>query len=254
MSSRESIPRGFPGFALPRYEIDICKGVVPGRVQVERHGHNLSAAATEETIWGASTLYSYLTSAEQLKVSSSVPGTDIPASTGAWTVRIQGLDPNYRLISEIVTLLNPGPATTVLPFLRVFCAQVMTAGTGGKNAGIISVKNNADAITLAYMAVGENMCHAAIWTVPSRQRFMMMEWHAGELAAKESHILLYMREYEGLWHLHREVMLKDNHFHIPLIMPLVIPARADIELRCTASAGSGLIYGGFTGFYEDIQY
>ena len=253
-SVRNRILRGLPGLSLPRYEIDIAKGIVPGRVSVEQHGHNLACAATEETMWGASTLYSYLTSAEQLKVSSSVPATDVPASTGAWTVLIKGMDANYMLIEETVTLLNPGPVTTVASFLRVFCVQVLTAGTGGKNAGIISVKDNANTVTLAYMAAGENMCHAAIWTVPSGQRFIMLEWHGGELAAKESHILLYIREYGGVWQLKRDVILKDNYFHLPMVMPPVIPARADIELRCTATAGSGILFGGFSGFYEAVKW
>jgi len=251
---RNRILRGFPGISLPRYEIDIAKGIVEGRTAVEIHGHNLEVAATEETIWGASTLYSYLTEAEQVKVSSSVPATDIPASTGAWTVLIHGLDANYRLIEETVTLLNPGPATTALSFLRVFCVEVMTAGTGGKNAGIISVKDNADAITLGYMPVGENKCHAAIWTVPSGQRFIVLEWHGGELAAKVSHILLYIREYGEIWKLRRDVILKDNYFYLPMIMPRIVPARADIELRCTATAGSGIIFGGFSGYYEDVKW
>ncbi len=251
---RNRILKGFPGIALPRYEIDISKGIVEGRTAVRVHGHNLAAAATEETIWVDSSLYTYLTAAEQLKVSSSVPATDIPASTGAWTILIKGLDTNYRLIEETVTLLNPGPVTTILSFLRVFCAQVMTAGTGGKNAGIIQINDNADALTLGLISVGENMCHSAIWTVPSRQRFIMLDWHGGELAAKESHILFYIREDGGVWQLKEEVIMKDTTFFVPLTMPRIIPARADIELRCTANAGSGIIFGGFSGFHEDIKW
>ena len=251
---RNRILRGFPGIALPRYEIDIAKGIVEDRTAVRVHGHNLAAAATEETIWTDSTLYTYLTSAEQLKISSSVPATDIPASTGAWTVLVDGLDANYRPISETVTLLNPGPVTTILSFLRVFHAHVMTAGTGGKNAGIISVNDNADAVTLGHIAVDENESHMAIWTVPSRQRFIMLDWHGGELAAKVSHVLFYIREYGGVWQLKEEVIMKDTTFFVPLIMPRIVPARADIELRCTATAGSGIMFGGFSGFYEDVKW
>ncbi len=251
---RNRILKGFPGIALPRYEIDIAKGIVEGRVAVDGHGHNPTAAAAEETIWTASTLYTYLTSAEQLKVSSSVPATDIPASTGAWTVLIHGLNENYQPISETVTLLNPGPVTTILSFLRVFHAHVMTAGTGRKNAGIISVKNNADAVTLGHVAVGENESHMAIYTVPIDLRFIMLEWQGGELAAKESHVLLYIREYEALWQLKQEVILKDTNFSFPLVMPRIVPERADIELRCTATGGGGIIFGGFSGYTEENKY
>ncbi|MBA7668062.1 hypothetical protein ES703_76166 [subsurface metagenome] len=65
---RNRILRGLPGISLPRYEIDIAKGIVEGRTPVRRFGHNDACGATEETIWCLSNLYTYLTSAEQYSV------------------------------------------------------------------------------------------------------------------------------------------------------------------------------------------
>ena len=251
---RNKILRGLPGLALPRYEIDIAKGIVPDRVPVRRFGHNLACGATEETIWEGSTLYAYLTAAERLKISSSVPATDIPASTGAWTVFVKGLDAGYRVITETVTLENPGPVTTIQSFLRVFMARVMSAGTGGRNAGIISVNDNANAVTLAHMPVGENQSHVAIWTVPRGQRFIVLARQGGELAAKVSHILFYVREYERVWQLKRDHMVKDSHFYTHIAMPWVFPERTDIEVRATATGGAGLVFGGFAGYYEAVKW
>ena len=251
---RNKILRGLPGLELPRYEIDIAKGIVPGRVPVRRFGHNLACGATEETIWEGSTLYAYLTAAEQLKISSSVVGTDNPASTGAWTVFVKGLAANYRVMTETVTLENPGPVTTTKYFLRVFMARVMTAGTGGKNAGIISVKDNANAVTLAQMPVGENQSHAAIFTVPEGQRLIVLAKRGGELAAKVSHILFYVRAYGSIWQLKRDIAVKDSHFYTHLAMPWVFAEKADIEVRATATGGAGIVFGGFTGFYEAVKW
>ena len=253
-SVRDRILRGLPGLALPRYEIDIAKGIVPGRMAVRRFGHNAACAATEETIWGLSSLYVYLTSAEQLKVSSSAPATDVPASTGAWTVLIYGLNANYRIITETVTLVNPGPVTTTQSFLRVCEVSVMTAGTGGKNAGNISVKNNANTNTVGYIPIGENQSHMAICTVPTGYRFIMLARQGGELAAKVSHILFYIRVYGGVWQLHRDIAVKDSHFYVRMSMPWVLAARTDLEVRATATAGSGIVFGGFAGFHEEIKY
>jgi len=221
---------------------------------VRRFGHNAACAATEETIWGLSSLYVYLTSAEQLKVSSSAPATDVPASTGAWTVLIYGLDANYRIITETVTLENAGPVTTTQSFLRVCEVSVMTAGTGGKNAGNISVKNNANTNTVGYIPIGENQSHMAICTVPTGYRFIMLARQGGELAAKVSHILFYIRVYGGVWQLHRDIAVKDSHFYVRMSMPWVLAARTDLEVRATATAGSGIVFGGFAGFHEEIKY
>lgn len=253
-SIRNRILRGLPGLSLPRYEIDIAKGIVPGRTAVRRFGHNGACGATEETIWGLSALYVYLTSAEQLKISSSAPATDIPASTGAWTVLIYGLDANYRIITETVTLENPGPVTTIQSFLRVCEVDVMTAGTGGKNAGNISVKNNANTNTLGYIPIGENKSHMAICTVPAGRRFIMLARQGGELAAKVSHILFYIREYGSVWQLQRDITVKDSHFYVRMAMPWVLVARTDMEVRATATAGAGIVFGGFAGYYEEINY
>ena len=251
---RNRILKGLPGLSLPTYEIDIAKGIVPGRTAVRRYGHNLACAATEETIWEQSALYVYLTTAEQVKISSSVPATDIPASTGAWTVFIKGLDANYKVITETVTLVNPGPVATTKYFLRVFVARVMTAGTGGKNAGIITVENNATGNPLAIIPVGENQSHAAIFTVPARERLFVLGRQGGELAAKVSHILFYIREFGGVWQLKRDVPIKDSYFYTKMAMPWLVPAKADIEVRATATAGSGIVIGGFAGFREEVDY
>lgn len=251
---RNRILRGLPGISLPRYEIDIAKGIVEDRVPIRRYGHNLACAATEETIWCLSNLYTYLTTAERLKISSSAPANDIPASTGAWTVLIEGLNASYGIITETVILENPGPVTTIQSFLRVFCAKVMTAGTGGKNAGNISVNDNADAVTLAYIPIGENQAHMALWTVPRDKRFIVLGRQGGELVAKQSHILVYVREYGGLWHLKRDNVVYNSHYYYQIVMPWVVPARADIEVRATATAGAGVVFGGFNGFYEDVKW
>jgi len=227
---------------------------VPGRTAVRRFGHNNDCGAVEETIWEASSLYVYLTSAEQLKVSSDAAATDIPASTGAWTVLIYGLNANYGIITETVTLENPGPVTTIQSYLRICMAQVVTAGTGGKNAGNISIKNNADTNTLAYIPIGENETHMALCTVPAGQRFIMLARQGGELAAKVSHILFYIREYGSVWQLRRDIVVKDSHFYVRMAMPWIIPEKADLEVRATATAGAGIVFGGFAGFYEENKY
>lgn len=252
--TRNKILPGFPGIELPRYEIDIAKGIVEGRTAVRHFGHNLACGSSEETIWGLSSLYVYLTSAEKLKVSSSVPGTDIPASTGAWTVLIHGLDASYRIITETITLENPGPVTTIASFLRVCDAQVMTAGTGGENAGNISINNAANDNTLGYIPAGENESHMAFCTVPAGQRFIMLARQGGELAAKVSHILFYIREYGSVWQLKRDIIVKDSHFYVRMAMPWNIPEKADLEVRATAVAGEGIVFGGFAGFFEAVKW
>jgi len=192
--------------------------------------------------------------AERLKVSSSAPATDIPASTGAWTVLVYGLDGGYRRITETVTLENPGPVTTIQSFLRVCEVYIVTAGTGGKNAGNISVNDNANVVTLGYIPIGENRSHMALCTVPRGHRFIMLARQGGELAAKVSHILFYIRPFGGVWELHRDIMVKDSHFYVRMAMSWVLSERTDLEVRATATGGAGVVFGGFAGYHEEAKY
>jgi hypothetical protein len=83
-----------------------------------------------ETIWAEGGLYSYLTAATVLKVSSSSVN-DTSAGTGARTVELSGLDADYNEISELVTLNGQTPVNTTKLFLRINRMVVRSAGSGG---------------------------------------------------------------------------------------------------------------------------
>lgn len=61
------------------------------------------------------------------------------AGSGARTVLVRGLDENWNLVSEIAVLRGQAEVALTKVKLHPFLAQVMTAGTGGTNAGIIYV-------------------------------------------------------------------------------------------------------------------
>lgn len=69
-----------------------------------------------------------------LDVTSS-DANDAAAGTGARTIKIYGLDAAGKQLIETVTLNGQTAVTTTGLFWRVFGAQVVTAGTGRKNAG-----------------------------------------------------------------------------------------------------------------------
>jgi len=72
-------------------------------------------------------------------ISASTADNGLTSGTGARTVEISGLDAQYRFQTETVILNGQTAVSTTKSFLRVFAAQVLSAGTGGKNAGAIVV-------------------------------------------------------------------------------------------------------------------
>ena len=118
------------------FELQVSRGQISWHETVFQFGINNAVGTSFETIWTASSVYSYLAAASVLKISSG-SADDASAGTGARTIRINGLDANYAEISETVILNGQTAVNTVNSYLRVSSLIVLTAGSGGVNAGIL---------------------------------------------------------------------------------------------------------------------
>ena len=118
------------------FELQVARGQIPGHYGLFKFGNNTIVGNSLETIWAEGGLYSYLTAATVLKVSSSSTD-DTSAGTGARTVELSGLDADYNEISDLVTLNGQTPVNTTKLFLRINRMVVRSAGSGGVNAGVI---------------------------------------------------------------------------------------------------------------------
>lgn len=233
------------------YLHDIAEGNIANHFHMNKFGYNPTVGATEEDIWDGSAAYVYLTSAEQLKVSSSDVNDDgSPAGTGARTLEIFGLDGNYDLQDEVLTLNGTTAVTTVGSYLRIFRAKVITAGTGDKNAGIIYVENNAETNTLAHIPIGLNQTQMALWTVPAGYTAYLVSFYGSTGLSKVTEILLYIRPFG-------EVFQVKNHFHIVedvyqhnYILPISIPEKSDIAVRASVGVAGGAVAAGFDLYYK----
>lgn len=146
---------------------------------VWKFGFNGDVSSSEEPIWDLGGAYSGLLSAATKIQVASASANDTSAGTGARTVRIIGVDANFAECYEDVTLTGQTAAPvagTTQTFLRVHRAYCLTAGTGGTNAGNISVASNGDTFTagvpaagdtLARISTGEGQTLMAIYTVPA---------------------------------------------------------------------------------------
>lgn len=107
-----------------------------------RFGVNPAVSTTEETLWYYGGTYNFLSAATQLLVSSS-SANDTAAGTGARTIQIIGMDSEFNISVEVVTLNGQNTVTTSKSFLRVLRAFNLTAGTGQVNEGDIYIHNSA---------------------------------------------------------------------------------------------------------------
>ena len=112
------------------FELQVARGQIAYHKPLFKFGNNPTVGDSTETIWSQGGLYSYLSAATVLKVSSS-SANDTSAGTGARTVQLYGLDADYNEINEAVTLNGQTAVNTTNEFLRINRMIVRSAGTGG---------------------------------------------------------------------------------------------------------------------------
>lgn len=222
------------------FRVDVALGKVPRWIGVNKFGSNPAVGTSEEGIWEQGGDVNWPAAASQMKVSSSLAADDL-GSTGAEKIRIYGLDANYDLQDEEVTLDGQTQVTTTKSYIRVFRAIVTQAGSGGINAGVIYVYTGTetngvpDSATAIYttIAAGEGQTLQAFYTVPRNYRGALLDFHFSSSATGNNYVTgkVLVREFGGAFVTKEKVVLgsggmAERHYQIPTI----IPARADIQV------------------------
>lgn len=182
---------------------------------------------------------------------SSSSTADAAAGTGARTIRVHGLDPNYELASYDVTLNGRTAVALGGKLLRIHSVEVLTAGSGGVNAGVIYLSTGAltngvpdtDAEIYAEVIAGENMSHMAQYTVPDGKKGYITRIDVHSIAATNSTAKASLATRAP-----NEVFrtIEKRYVNVSSAPGVVdysaaameIPARTDVEVRATAVANT----------------
>jgi hypothetical protein len=156
--------------AYEPFELQVARGQIQAHSVVTIAGYNSDVDTAWEMITPVGNL-SYPAAALQMTVSSA-DADDTSAGTGARTVLITGLDANYAVISETVTMNGQTAVTTTNSFLRINAMLVTTAGTSLANEGIIyigsgTVTSGVPATIYNVIAAGFNNSTSSQYTIPA---------------------------------------------------------------------------------------
>lgn len=156
--------------------LSIAMGAYPGIIGVNKFGTNETVGTSFEDVWEAGGAHVEIPTATTLEVAST-DANDTAAGTGARTVTISGLDADYAMVDETVTLNGQTPVVTVGLFLHVNRVLVVSAGSSQSNEGAITVADDstswsggaadtASAVEVT-MPAGHGQTQAARYTVPA---------------------------------------------------------------------------------------
>ena len=227
------------------FDLQVARGQVAFHETQFKFGFNPDIDDSLETIWAEGGLYSYLSAASVLKISSSSTD-DTSAGTGARTITISGLDANYDEISESVTLNGQTAVNTTQSFLRVFRMIVDTAGSGGQNAGVIyagtgTVTSGVPANKYGTIAVGDNQTLMCFWTVPRGYTAFLYQIDISmntEVANKFGTVSLVARPNGGVFNVKDKFALSQDIIHQEFRHPIKFEEKTDLEVRAIASSSN----------------
>ncbi len=237
------------------YPWAIAEGIVPDHDLIRKFGHNGAIGASLETVWTASTLYTWIPTATILKISSG-DVDDNSGGDGARTVEIIGLDANYDEQSEIVILTGQTAKNTIGTYIRIHRMIVRTAGVSEGNEGILyagtgNVVTGVPANIYATVPVGTNQTEMALWTVPAGHTAFLVQTYGFSSASKSTEFELRVRPFGEVLQIKYRFHTLDSGYIMDLPFPLVMTEKSDVEICVLAGATGGDASAGFSCWYED---
>jgi hypothetical protein len=160
-------------------------GAKQGCEYVNLQGYNGAITTTGEPLWPESAAYTVLAVAMSSPYCASTSNDDDgdpTSNTGAWTIRVRGITSAFAAFSETKTLNGQtSVALTNTTAMFINSVEVLTAGSGGVNAGVIACGTGTNtagdpAVIHAYVAVGQNRSVSSMYGVPASYTMLCRNW------------------------------------------------------------------------------
>lgn len=213
------------------YEHDplaIAKGESNGYSFVHKFGANFDVDnnSEPETVWTGGGLYpwSALNVAKTLYILSN-------DSNEEGTVELQGLDEDYNVVTETVTLNGSTAVTTLNTFLRVY--RMIYTDDGGGNVGVITARVDSPSGTVVAQIEGVlSQTLMCVYTVPAGYTAYMMAVDFSVQKNKDAQVLMMQRTFNtNNFRIAHMAEVYESTYRYDFPIPLPLPEKTDLELR-----------------------
>jgi hypothetical protein len=211
----------------------VALGEYKDTTSIAKFGYNGQVGTSWETVWDGNNVYTYIDTASTATVTSSNSLAD-----NGGTVKIYGVDANYDLVDETLTI---GGAAGVVEFYRVFRVELVTATTGIANVGTITVTVDSKSAALIQPTNGQTlMC---IYTVPRNVSAYLIQLDVGSSKDAENEIRVMIKQNGQVQNTKDFISIRGGFVTKPYSVPLYIPAESDIEIQAQSGATSAISAG-----------
>lgn len=234
------------------YHSMVSLGLIPGNYQQLLFGRGTSggsgAFATISDVDATE-----MTAAGKLKISSS-SADDTSAGTGARTVRVYALDANWNQTTVDVTLNGQTAVETDLTYLHPYLIRVLTAGSGGTNAGVIyvgtgTVSSGVPSTKYLGITAGKGLSRSCFFPVPLGYNLIVHDVGFSYAVVSSSVLMSFegcVKTFGGVW----ESRISANILTGSVEIPVKASAYAEKTLikLTAASSGTAASVNGYVNF------
>lgn len=215
---------------LEPFDLQVARGQITGHTTVNIYGYQANVATSFIPIWELNTDYTFPSAAAVMKVT----GTDADTAK----VLVSGLDANYNMISETVTLNGTNAVNTTNSYFRINSMQV----TSGNPAATVTLTNQAGNVTYAQIATGVGRTQMGVYTVPAGYTFYLQRVNI-YTSLNGNNFATYQNKQissNGVVQLTQQAPFAVS-YEGRRIMPRPILEKTDILLQCKVNSSTGAI-------------
>ena len=227
------------------WKINLARGKLRNASRVHKFGANFAPAnGDEETVWDGSNLYPW---SEWDAGADNVYLVSSDEDDAGITVFIQGLDADYNLQSEVVTLDATDPTSTAVAsgntYKRLF--RMYNTSSQQEVGNISALYGAGDGETVAQINAGQGQTLMALYTVPAGHVALITEFEFAGSANSAITSRIMAKPFGNVFRNQHQGATYGGQYHKDFRVPLVFTEKTDIDVRVTAGTGSATISSSF---------
>lgn len=227
---------------LPNYGLGVAKGQFDDITHIHKFGAVPAMSQNQTgTIWDVDDT-TYPWSSFDTAGTLSIPAVN--ASDNGKSIVLVGLDNDYLELTETVTVSSSGATTTTQSFKRIFRAYVTNGSV--TNVGDIVVQKGGT--TVATIKAGKAQTLMAVYTVPAGKTGYLLKGvatcQAGADATGDMFVRYFGQDSFRVGHTF-EVSGTGGQYNYDFGVPVKIPAKSDIDIRCSVRSNNARVTAAF---------
>jgi hypothetical protein len=146
----------------------VARGEISGESVVRKFGRNASVGTSFIPIWLANVAITlFQVAGDTIDIVSDSAADDHTTGTGAWVLRLSGVDENWDSQTEDLDFTDPAKTTTALNWGWINSGAVLQAGTARNNVGNITGTTTSTSAAAFKIAAGQGRTQQTVYAVPN---------------------------------------------------------------------------------------